>query len=160
VITCYFENGNKDSLRHVTVAVIIVKDKKVLLGKRGTFNGKPILESGKWALIGGFVDRDETLVETAKREVMEEAGWKIDNLKLFRIIDNPNRPNEDRQNVSIVFIANGVDGTSETNEETTELDWFDLDNLPSKEQIAFDFYDDLELYKKYLKKEFPLPVLG
>ena len=160
MITCYFENGNKDSLRHVTVAVIIVKDKKVLLGKRGTFNGKPILESGKWALIGGFVDRDETLVETAKREVMEEAGWKIDNLKLFRIIDNPNRPNEDRQNVSIVFIANGVDGTSETNEETTELDWFDLDNLPSKEQIAFDFYDDLELYKKYLKKEFPLPVLG
>ncbi len=160
MITCYFENGSKDSLRHVTVAVIIVKGKKVLLGKRGTLNGKPILESGKWALIGGFVDRDETFIEAAKREVMEETRLQIDNLKLFRIVDNPNRPNEDRQNISVVFVATSVKGTSEINEETTDLDWFDLDNLPPKEQIAFDFYDCLELYKKYLKEEFPIPVLG
>ena len=55
MITCYFENNNKAFLRHVTVNAIVIKDNQVLLGKRGTFNGKPILESGKWGLLGGFL---------------------------------------------------------------------------------------------------------
>ena len=55
MIICSFENGNKTSLRHVTVNAIVIKDNQVLLGKRGTFNGKPILESGKWGLLGGFL---------------------------------------------------------------------------------------------------------
>ena len=54
MITCTFENKNKASLRHVTVNAIVVKDNQVLLGKRGTVNGKPVLESGKWGLLGGF----------------------------------------------------------------------------------------------------------
>ena len=161
MITCHFENKSKAGLRHVVVGVLIVKNKKVLLTKRGTFKGKPILESGKWALPGGFMDRNETLVETAKREVWEETGWKIDKLKLFRIVDNPNRPNDsDRQNVSFEYIANAVSQVSVKSEEVMESAWFDLDNLPSKKEVAFDFYDTLVLFKKYLKKNFPLPVLG
>jgi len=160
MINCHFENGNEASLRHVTVNAIIIKNDKVLLGKRGTYNGKPILESGKWGLVGGFFDRDETLIEAIKREVMEESGCKISNLKLFIINDSPNSTKEDRQNVDIVFIASVVDQIPSDTEEVTELKWFDLSNLPSKEKIAFDYNDYLELYKKYLKKKFPLPVLG
>lgn len=161
MINCYFENGDKAGLRHVVVAVIIVRDKKILLGERGNFNGKPILESGKWALTGGFMDRDETLIKAARREVLEETGWKINQLNLFRIVDNPNRPNDNgRQNVSFVFIADAVSQVPTKTEEVTKLAWFDLDNLPPKENIAFDFYDSLILYKKYLKRKFPLPVLG
>lgn len=161
MLTCYFENGDKVGLRHVVVSAIIIKDGKVLLSKRGTYKGKPILESGKWALLGGYVDRDETMVEAVQREAMEEAGWILKNIQLFRIIDNPNRPNDNgRQNVSIVFIADGVSCIPTTNEEVTEMAWFELDNLPPKEQIAFDFYDTLQLYKKYLKEKFPLPVFG
>jgi 8-oxo-dGTP diphosphatase len=161
VFTCYFENGGKVGLRHVTVSTIIIKDQKILLEKRGTFNGKPILESGKWAFVGGYMDRDETLIETAKREAMEETGWKIDNLKLFRIVDNPDRPNDnERQNLSIIFIASAISQEPVKCEEVTELKWFSLSDLPSKEQIAFDFYDNIELYKKYLKEKFHLPILG
>jgi len=160
VITCYFENGDKVGLRHVTVSAIILKDKKVLLCKRGCYNGKPILEFGKWGLIGGFVDRDETLIEAAKRESMEETGWKITNLKLFEVLDNPDRPNDsERQNFGMVFLADAVSQIPSETEEVVELRWFDMDNLPAKEQIAFDFNDVLELYKKYLKEKFPLPVL-
>lgn len=160
MITCSFENGNKTSLRHVTVNAIVVKNNQVLFGKRGTFNGKPILESGKWGLLGGFFGRDENLVEAVKREVMEESGWEIDNLKLFRINDNPNRPKEDRQNVDIIFIANAVKQIKTSDEEVSKLQWFDLDKLPAKEEIAFDHGDAIELYKKYLKENFPLPILG
>jgi len=160
MITCSFENGDKTSLRHLTVNALVIKNDQILLGKRGTFNGKPILESGKWGLLGGFFGRDEKLISAVKREVMEKSGWEIDNLKLFRINDNPNRPMEDRQNVDIIFIANAVKQIGKSDEEVSRLQWFDLDKLPSKEEIAFDHGDSLELYKKYLKEKFSLPILG
>ena len=121
MITCTFENNNKALLRHVTVNAIVVKDNQVLLGKRGTFNGKPILESGKWGLLGGFFGRDENLIEAVKREVMEESGWEIKDLKLFRINDKPNRPKEDRQNVDIIFITNVIKQTKTSDEEVSQL---------------------------------------
>ena len=160
MINCQFENGNKANLRHVTVNAVVVKDKKILLGKRGYFKGKPISEFGKWAFPGGFFDRDETLTEAIKREVREESGWEIDDLKLFRICDNPYRAKEDRQNVDMLFVARAIKQKFVDSEEVTELKWFDLEDLPSKDQIAFDFAEDIELYKKYLKEKFPIPVLG
>lgn len=160
MITCTFENNNKALLRHITVNAIVVKSNQILLGKRGTVNGKPILESGKWGLLGGFFGRGENLIQAVIREVMEESGWEINNLKLFRINDNPNRPKEDRQNVDIIFIAKAVKQTGKSDEEVSHLQWFDLDKLPSKEEMAFDHGDSLELYKKYLKEKLILPVLG
>jgi 8-oxo-dGTP diphosphatase len=157
VINCIFENGNKASLRHVTVNAIVVKNKQVLLGKRATSNGKLMLESGKWGLLGGFFDRDENLTQAIKREVMEESGWEINNLKLFRINDNPNRPKEDRQNVDFVFIADALKQIGTFDEEVKELKWFSLDKLPS---IAFDHGDALDLYIKHLKENLDLPIFG
>lgn len=133
MIICIFENNNKASLRHVTLNAIVIKDNQVLLGKRGTLNGKPILESGKWGLLGGFFERDENLVQAVKREVMEESGWKIKDLQLLRINDNPQRPKEDRQNVDIIFFAKAIQQVKTFDEEIKELKWFDLDKLPPKD---------------------------
>lgn len=162
MITCTFENGNvaKSGLRHVTVNAIVLKNNQVLLGKRGLFEGKPIPEFGKWALIGGYFDRNEKLVEAVKREVMEESGWEVGDLKLFRINDSPDRPMEDRQNVDIIFVVNAIKQVDKSDEEVTELKWFDLDALPPQDQIAFDHGEDLELYRNYLSTPHPLPILG
>jgi ADP-ribose pyrophosphatase YjhB (NUDIX family) len=110
MITCTFENGNIASpgLRHVTVNAIVLKDGKVLLGLRKAVPGLTMLETGKWALIGGFFDHGENLVQAVRREVMEESGWEIDNISLFRINDKPDRPKEDRQNVDMIFTCNAV----------------------------------------------------
>ncbi len=160
MITCNFEDGGKANLRHVTVNAMIIKDNKILLGKRGTYKGKPINESGKWSLLGGFFGRDETLAGAVKREVKEESGYEIGDLILFRINDNPSRPKEDRQNVEIVFVAHVLNQIGKPDEEVTELRWFDLDNLPAIEEIAFDHGENIELYKKYLKNKFQLPLMG
>lgn len=160
MITCTFENKTKASLRHVTVNAIVIKNNQILFGRRGTLNGRPISESGKWDLLGGFFGRDESLIEAVKREVMEESGWEIDNLKLFRINDNPNRPKEDRQNVDLIFIANAIKQIKTSDEEVSKLQWFDLDKLPSKDEIAFDHGDAIELYKKYLKEKITIPIVG
>jgi 8-oxo-dGTP diphosphatase len=160
MINCQFENGDKVSLRHVTLGAIVIKDNKVLLGKRGTFKNKKILEYGKWGLLGGFFDRDENFEQAIKREVMEESGWTIKNLELFRIVDNPNRPKEDRQNVDFVFLADAIEKVGEHDEEVKELKWFEIDKLPKKEETAFDHGDSLEFYQKYSKEKFKLPVWG
>ena len=56
MITCTFENGNVASpgLRHVTVNAIVIKDNQVLMGLRAPVKGLTMLESRKWALLGGF----------------------------------------------------------------------------------------------------------
>jgi len=159
MMTCIFENNNKSSLRHVTVNAIVIKDNKILLGKRGTLNGKPILESGKWGLLGGFFGRDENLIQAVKREVMEESGWEIGDLQLLRINDNPKRPKEDRQNVDIIFITEAIKQIKTSDEEVKELKWFDLDKLPPKDLFAFDHGDAVDLYIKYLQGNIKLPII-
>jgi ADP-ribose pyrophosphatase YjhB (NUDIX family) len=162
MISCTFENGNVASpgLRHITVPVIVYKSNQVLLGLRGSKNGKPILESGKWGLLGGFFDRDETLVDAAHREVMEESGWTIKEPYLFVINDSPDRPMEDRQNVDMIFVAEADQQISSHDEEVKELRWFDLDNLPPDDEIAFDHALTLKLYKKHCLNPLNLPIFG
>ncbi len=103
------------------------------------------------------MERDETCEQAAAREVMEESGWTIANLRLLRIQDYADRPNEDRQNISFVYIGDATEQTGEHDWETTELSWFDLNALPPDEQIAFDHASDIELYKQYLRQPFLLP---
>jgi len=91
--------------------------------------------------------RGETLIECLKREVMEESGWQITDIKLLKINDNPNRPREDRQNVDFVYTAKAVRQVKKGDEEVSRLQWFPLDKLPLREEIAFDHADALELVK-------------
>lgn len=156
MITSTFEDGNQNSLRHLTVNCILTKDDKILLGKRS----KGLLEAGKWCLLGGFTNRDETTAQACAREVLEESGWTVANLRLFRINDNPNRPHEDRQNVDFIYIANAVEKVGEKDWESEDLQWFNLNNLPQEDEIAFDHSDSIGLYKKYLESDFALPFTG
>ena len=156
MITCTFENGNQNSLRHVTVGCLVIKDNKILLARRA----EGLLEAGKWCLLGGYADRDETTEETGIRESMEESGWEVENLRLLRINDNPDRPHEDRQNIDFIYIADAKKKTGEPDWESAELQWFSLDALPPSDEIAFDHEDSIRLYSQYLIKEFPLPYLG
>ncbi len=160
MIHCTFENNGTASLRHVTVNAIVVKDGKILLGKRGTYQGKLLSEYGKWGLLGGYFDRDETLTQAVKREVMEESGWEVDEPVLFRINDNPDRPREDRQNVDMIFIAQAIRQTGAHDEEVRELKWFGLDELPTPDKIAFDHGQAIAMYIQYVKGGLHIPILG
>ena len=149
MIKCKFRPEDQETeLRHLTVAAIIVRAGKVLLSKRGYYKGHPIGEFGKWTLAGGYLDKDETSVQGLEREAMEEVGCKLTNIKLLRIVDAPIRPNENKQNVTFVFVADFVSQIEFENEEVLEQKWFDLDDLPPQAMIAFDHYDDLMLYKE------------
>lgn len=156
MITCTFENGKKTSLRHVVVDIIVVANNKILLVKRAPHMSNP----NKWGLVGGYVDRDEWIEETIKRETLEETGYKIKLKALFRINDNPHRRGEDRQNIVFVYIAKALEKVAEPDAESTKIKWFDLDDLPKPEYVAFDHFEQIQLYLKHLKQPFQLPIVG
>lgn len=145
MINCIFEDGisaGETGLRHVCADTIVLKDKQILLVKRV----KKLLEGNKWGIVGGYVNRNETVAEAAAREVMEETGYKVKNLKLLQIIDNPNRPNEDRQNIAFVYSCEALEKVGMADDESSEQKWFDLDKLPPPEEFAFDHYQDIQKY--------------
>lgn len=145
MIRCQFENGNQALLRHVVVDIVLVEDGKVFLVKRSP----EYTEGGKWAVIGGYVERDETILQAAKREALEESGYEVEIEKLLGIEDSPKRPGDDRQNISFYYLAKPVRKIQEPDKESTAVQWFPLGNLPPQAEFAFDHLDHI---KNYLEK--------
>lgn len=140
-------------MRHAVVDTLVLKDDKILLNKRAP----RLLEGGKWGLIGGYVELNETLSQAVAREAFEETGYEVNSIRIFKIIDTPHRLGEDRQNISFVFICEAGVQKGEQDDEATELRWFDLNNLPPREAIAFDHFESIAFYKKWKKEPYPLP---
>src|SRR5476651_1613578 len=145
MINCSFEDGNIGKLRHVIIDALVLKDGKVLMVKRTA----KLLEGGKWALVGGYVERDETTKQAVARETLEETGWKVKDLTLLRVNDSPNRPHEDRQNVAFVYFGTATEKVGEPDWESDEQKWFDWSELPPDTEIAFDHFENIKLYQKY-----------
>ncbi len=147
MISCTFHNGYKTSLHLVVVDAIAFNNKhQLLLVKRA----KHVFRGDKWGLPGGYLDRDETLKDAVIREVKEETNLEAKIIKLFKVIDNPNRRNEDRQGVCFVYIVSVTGDPIPQESEVSEDKWFDLDKLPKEDDFAFDH---LEIIKNYLKPD-------
>lgn len=156
MIRCILENNHQTSFRHVVVDGLIIDKNKILLVKRV----KKLSNPGKYALVGGFVDRDENIAQAMLREVLEETGYKAEIVNLLAIIDNPNRPQEDRQNISFVFILKPIKKIGSHDKEVENTHWFDLDKLPDKDKFAFDHYDIIQKYQTAQAKNIKIPILS
>lgn len=95
-------------------------------------------DNKKWGIPGGAMEIGEKYVDTAKREVFEEVGIKIENLHLFGIYSGEDRiivyPNNDICCVtSIVFKTNEYKGEIlQETDETLKHIFFSPHNLPDE----------------------------
>lgn len=142
MITCTFERGTPASLRHVVVHAIVERDGALLLVKRAS----QLSEGGKWGLPGGFLDRDERLVDGVLRELREETGWTGEVRWLLRINSRPDRPREDRQNVAFDFVIAPLARVGEPDQESSAVEWVPIDRLPPPDALAFDHGETIERY--------------
>jgi 8-oxo-dGTP diphosphatase len=156
MLKCILENGHEVSFRHVATHALAIKDGQILLVKRAPH----LINPNKYAFPGGFLDRDETTSQGVLRELQEETGYAGTVKQLFRICDNPNRPQEDRQNVALDFIIEVGKKIGEPDGEATLVQWFSLSDLPPENEFAFDHYEHIQLYLKYIQQPFSLPYLG
>ena len=133
-----------------TGSSVIVRNenKEILLQKRS--------DNAKWGLPGGCQDLGEDLKTTAVRELYEETGIKVKEEDLI-LIDNVSGESRKRMypngdvvyNNSSLYLVdiNMNDIELKKDEESLELVFFDIDNLPEEMHDG----DLVEAYVKGLK---------
>lgn len=136
----------------VGVGIMILRDGKVLLGKRHDDAQKASSDlhgEGTWTMPGGKLDFKETLITGACREVLEETGIKLNKEKL-RIISVADEIVPDNHYVTVGFLCEDFEGEAKIlePEEMTEWRWYNLENLPEKL-----FVPSARIIKAYLNKK-------
>lgn len=111
----------------VAVDVLVIRDGKILLGKRkGTYG------AGFWGLPGGHLEDKEEMTVAAARELKEETGLDAGPLEFASLYNNNIR---EEHYVHVTFVAREAKGepvVAEPN-KCEEWRWFDLSALPRKE---------------------------
>lgn len=110
----------------VGIGVILIKNNKVLMGKRKNAHGK-----GSWCFPGGHLEFSEELKDGAKREVLEETGIEIKNIR-FGTVTNDIFKKEGKHYITIFMVAEHGSGDVKNlePERCEKWEWFEWDNLP------------------------------
>ena len=102
------------------VMVLVRDGDQLLLGR------SPHFKPGVFSALAGFVEPGETLEECAAREVREEVGVDIANLRYFQ-----SQPWPFPNSLMVAFFADYAGGTITPDpNEIEEAGWFALDALP------------------------------
>ncbi|WP_003542655.1 NAD(+) diphosphatase [Desulfotomaculum nigrificans] len=116
------------------VIVAVIKDNQILLARNKKFT------SNYYSVIAGFVEAGETLEECIKREIREEVGIEVKNIKYFG-----SQPWPFPDSLMMAFTAEYDAGEiTVDNHEILEAHWFTADNLPdlpNKKTIARQLID-------------------
>ncbi len=111
----------------VTAAMCILYDaeKGILFEKRS--------DNGMWCVPGGAIELGETLEQALAREVREETSLEIADPKLFDVAASVHMVYPNRDEVyytDVVYLVEHYTGTLKHDEESTELKWFKVGELP------------------------------
>jgi 8-oxo-dGTP diphosphatase len=110
----------------IGVGVYIIKNNKVLLGKRKNAHGP-----GTWCPPGGHIEFGELIEEAAKRETQEETGITIKNIKRGTYTEDFFK-HEKKHYITIAVIADYAGGEVKIMEpeKCEKWEWFGWDKLP------------------------------
>lgn len=135
-------------LQDGAAAIIVDKEGKILLQSRA--------DRDLWGLPGGCQELGESFKDTVIREVKEETNLnvKAEDLELIDIVSGQSRrnsyPNGDVViNNTALYCIRNYTGELKWNEESKEIKFFDLKDLP-KNQNDLDL---IEIYKEYAKRK-------
>ncbi|MFH1505691.1 MAG: NUDIX domain-containing protein, partial [archaeon] len=130
--------------------IMILKDNKILLGKRHDNPEKAdslLHGEGQWTMPGGKLHFGEDFQKAAAREVLEETGLVVDPKKL-KFISFTNDIVPDAHFVTAGFLCMEFEGEPSIMEpdEITKWEWFDIKKLPrpmykSSEKVLKNYLD-------------------
>ncbi len=109
----------------VGIGVMILKDGKVLLGKRKGSHGE-----GEYSFPGGHLEYMESFEDCARREIAEECGIEVKNIR-FQLLANVIKY-APKHYVHIGMIADYKSGKPKVlePEKCESWDWYSMDDLP------------------------------
>lgn len=108
----------------IDTRAVIIKDNKILLAHE---------LNGTWSLPGGWCDVLESVGSNTIKEVKEETGLDVIAKKIIAIQDRNkhNKPIYAYGVCKVFVLCDLVGGEFIKNIETTEIDYFDKNNLPT-----------------------------
>jgi ADP-ribose pyrophosphatase YjhB (NUDIX family) len=106
--------------RLVATTLPITDDGRIVLIRRAIPPGV-----GTWAQPGGFLEADETVIQGAVRETLEETGLVVEPTDIIGIYPQPRA-----SVVIVVYRADVLSGTMVVTRETLEVRAFEIDQLP------------------------------
>lgn len=93
-------------------------------------------DDGTWGLPGGGVEPGESWSQAAVRECLEETGWRVRITGLFGVYSDPKTQSHIYSNgrrvqfLGVVFRAELMERVGDPGEESSEVGFFQLDDLP------------------------------
>ena len=103
------------------VIVAVLKDNQILLANNKRF------KSGFYSVLAGFVEPGENLEECVAREIKEEVGISVKNIRYFG-----SQPWPFPNSLMVAFLADYAGGDIKADAtEIRHAQWFDAENLPS-----------------------------
>ncbi len=111
----------------VGVGAVVWREERVLLIRRGS---PPRL--GQWSLPGGAQQLGETLIDAIAREVLEETGLAVEQVRFLTTIDLIEREDDGRVRYHytlIDFSAEAPAGEATAGDDAAAVAWFALDEL-------------------------------
>ncbi len=86
-----------------------------------------------WTMPGGWADVGDIPSRAAEREVWEEAGFHVKAVKVVGVYDaNRITPLEVFHAFKLVFLCDLIDGEARPSDETSEVAFFGLDEIPAQ----------------------------
>lgn len=125
----------------VAVDTIIEKNGKIVLVRRAK---EPF--EGKYVIPGGFIEKNETAEEAAVREAFEETGLRVKLKNIMGVYSDPRRDPR-IHNLTIIFVADYVDGELKGGDDAADAKWFDLNDAVD----IVSGFDHKKILKDYLK---------
>lgn len=135
-----------ENIVKVGIGVMIFKEGKVLAGRRKGTHGE-----GEYAWPGGHFEYMESFEECARREVMEETGIEIKNIRFLRLMNL--RQYAPKHYVDIALVADWKSGEPHVLEpdRIDRWDWHlpeDLDGQPMFAALP-SYFEALETGRNY-----------
>jgi 8-oxo-dGTP diphosphatase len=130
----------------VGIGVFIFKNGSFLMLRRQGSHG-----GSTWSIPGGHMEYSESFTDTAKREVLEETGLEIHNVR-FGAVTNDFFESESKHYVTIWMLSDWVSG-EEKNMEPNKCDgmaWHNFDDLPKplflpwNQLLTSDFIENIK----------------
>lgn len=132
-----------------TNALVEDGDGRVLLARRAVEPDK-----GKWDVIGGFLEEHEHPLDGLRREVREETGLEVEPGEFVcATIDWYGSGPDAVSTMNLTWTARVVSGEPEPQDDVAELRWFEADELPEPDELAFDRIPDVLAAWRSLRAE-------
>jgi len=135
----------------VGVSLLIEHNDRLLLIRRAVEPGR-----GQWCLPSGFVEWDEAPEAAATRECHEETGLVLDRVELVaatHYADDFRGPG-----IDLAYRAQIRADTLHAGDDAASARWFDLDELPAADEIAFQSHRRLVAQWQNLHRSPPEPA--